>query len=430
MIKWAKDKPQPHANALRFLAAIGSEKALPDMRDWSFPKKELPKEGQQPPFPSEYETAQSALRYLGWMKDEQSFTKLTDQFKRKKDKKLDITQAGLEGAGIAMLGMALRAVAYGAAQGLAQWGDARAVKPLTDLIEDETWHEEARQAACEALAWCADDKTMAEIAKKAKEYAGKKTAKGEPDRIKQVIGACYAYTLALRPVPAEVPGLIDLLTPDLDLSVRMSFAKAIGVSGFDAASEQKLFDKLKDSELRNAAALALIMGGSTDTASRTVAMYGDFAKDALDDLKDHYFRAYGFWSDEDLKKGNIYRWVANANAISRIKVNDVPQDWARQRLVAQFDNLTFDNGPHSETRVVLRYRLYTAAKSGDSATKKGAIDTLQFMKEKGVLMALRREQGETGELAKRAFHDLMNPKTIVAEDLSKFAPSDKKGAKQ
>src|SRR6185503_7491465 len=147
---WIKDKPQPHANGLRFLAAVGSEKALNDMRDWAFPKKELPKEGQQPPFPSEFETAQSALRYLGWMKDEPSFTKLTDQFKRKKDKKMDITQAGLEGAGLAMIGMALRAVAYGAAQGLAQWGDSRAVKPLMEFIEDETWHEEARLAACEA----------------------------------------------------------------------------------------------------------------------------------------------------------------------------------------------------------------------------------------------------------------------------------------
>src|SRR5512144_2148242 len=98
------------------------------MRDWAFPKKELRKEGQQPPFPSEFETAQSALRYIGWMKDEPSYGKLVDQFKRKKDKKMVITQEGLEGAGIAMLGMVLRAVAYGASQGLAQWGDPRAIK--------------------------------------------------------------------------------------------------------------------------------------------------------------------------------------------------------------------------------------------------------------------------------------------------------------
>jgi HEAT repeat protein len=422
VIAWLKDKPQPHANGLRFLAAIGSEKALNDMRDWAFPKKELPKEGQQPPFPSEYETAQSALRYLGWMKDEPNFTKLTDQFKRKKDKKMVITQEGLEGAGLAMLGMALRAVAYGAAQGLAQWGDPRAVKPLMELIEDETWHEEARQAACEALAWCADDKTMADVAKKAKEYTAKK------DKTKQVIGACYAMTLTLKPVPSAVPALVDLLTPDLDLGVRMAIARAIGESGFDAENEKKLFDKLQNAEIRNAAALALILGGNADTASRTVALYTDFGKDALDDLKDHYFRAFGYWSDEDFKRGNLYRWVDNAIAITRVKIGDAPQDWARERLSAQFDNLRFDNGPHSETRVVLRYRLYTAAKTGDPAARKGAIETLQFMKEKGVLMALRHEAGETGELAKKAFHDLMNPKAIIPEDLSKLQPQkgDKK----
>jgi HEAT repeat protein len=418
---WLKDRPQPHANGLRFLAAIGSEKVLKDMRDWAFPQKELPKEGVQPPFPSEFETAQSALRYIGWMKDDASFTKLTDQFKRKKDRKMVITQQGLEGAGIAMLGMALRAVAYGAAQGLAQWGDARAVKPLMELIEDETWHEEARLAACESLAWCADDKTMLEVAKKAKEYGSKK----EP--LKQVIGTCYASTLALRPVPAAAPGLAELLKPDVDLNLRMTLARALGVSGFDADTEAKLVEKLKDVEIRNAAALALIMGGSADTAARTVAMFADFGKDGLDDLKDHYFRAFGYWSDEDFKKGNLYRWVQNATAISRIKVNDTPQDWARQRLTAQFDNLKFDNGPHSETRVVLRYRLYTAAKSGDAAAKKGAIDTLQFMKEKGVLMALRSEKGDTGEMAKKAFHDLMNPKTVLAEDMSKVKGPEKKG---
>src|SRR5262249_29309462 len=150
----------------------------------------------------------SALRYLGKMKDDASFTKMLDQLKRKKDKKMDITQQGLEGAGLAMLGMALRAVAYGASQGLAEWGDGKATKPLMEFVEDETWHEEARQAACEALAWCADEKTLAEIAKKAKEFGSKK------DQRKQVIGACYAGALALKPVPAAVPEMVELLTPE------------------------------------------------------------------------------------------------------------------------------------------------------------------------------------------------------------------------
>ncbi len=48
------------------------------------------------------------------------------------------------------------------------------------------------------------------------------------------------------------------------------------------------------------------------------------------------------------------------------------------------------------------------------------------MKEKGVLMALRQEKGDTGELAKKAFHDLMNPKLVMAEKLPDVA-ADKGG---
>jgi hypothetical protein len=294
-----------------------------------------------------------------------------------------------------------------------------------EFIEDELWNEEARQEACSALAWCADDKTMIEVAKKAAEFGTKK----EPR--KQVIGACYAQTLSLRPMPGIAATLAELIKPELDINLRMYYSRAIGIAGMDEDTQKILWEKLQVPEIRNAAALALIMGGTPETASRTIAMYADFGKDALDDLKDHYERAFGYWSDEDFKRGNLYRYVANAEAITRIKIGDATQDWARQRLQRQFDNLKFDNGPHSETRVVLRYRLWQDAKGTDVERKKGAIMTLKFMKERGVLMALRQEQGDTGEMAKRAFFELMNPKMLAPEETKGAPPKvENRGDKQ
>jgi hypothetical protein len=116
--------------------------------------------------------------------------------------------------------------------------------------------------------------------------------------------------------------------------------------------------------------------------------------------------------------------------MSRVKVFDAPQNWAIERLQAQFDNLKFDNGPHSETRVVLRYRLVKAAKEGDDAAKANAIRTLKFMRERGSLMALRNEAGATGELAKKAFFQVMNPKPIVPEDISKLQAERAKSAEK
>ena len=112
-----------------------------------------------------------------------------------------------------------------------------------------------------------------------------------------------------------------------------------------------------------------------------------------------------------------------------IKVHDAPQVWAAQRLTAQFDNLKFDNGPHSETRVVLRYRLIDAAKKGDDATKAGAIRTLKFMKEQGALMALRDEKSDTGMLAKKALFELLNPKMVVGEKVPEKKPGSPEGMK-
>jgi len=409
VLGWINSRPQPHANALRFLAGAGSKKALSDLRKWAFPTDPLPKPGASPPFPVVFETAQMSLRYIGLRKDEPSFPKLIEQLQRKKDKSLNITQDGLMEAGLAMLGMSLRAIGYGASQGLAHFGDSRAVTPLVTFIEDETWHEEARQAACEALAWCADAKAMGEIAQKAQSFGQSK----EP--AKATIAACYAQTLALRPVPEIVPQLVEALGPGASAEVRMAYGRAIGMAGFDAASEEKLFRKLEDPASRQAAALALVLGGNADIVTRTIATLADLGPAVLDEFKDTYYRAFGFWSDQDFARGAIYRWVANAEIIRRVEVAEKSQNWAMKRLESQFENLRFDNGPHSETRVVLRYRLWQDAKTGSAERRRGAIKTLELMRERGVLLALREETGDLGYLARRALHRIANPLPMQPE---------------
>ena len=82
---WVTDKPQPHANGLRFMAAADAKEALPQMRKWANPSIPFPKEGQQE-FPPVWATAQSALRYVGWMQDSQSWGTLEAQLRRRPEK--------------------------------------------------------------------------------------------------------------------------------------------------------------------------------------------------------------------------------------------------------------------------------------------------------------------------------------------------------
>ncbi len=406
VIFWIHEMPSPHANGLRALAAMESTKDITAFRKWADPAKPLPLEGQQPPFPEEWVVAQSAMRYVGWLKDEQSWAVLEKSLTRR-DPKLDVTMDGLMAGGLAILGMTLRALGVGAADGMAQWQDPRGFKPLLKYIEEPKENEQARMSACAALPWVGSKEDMLEVAKKVQEY--KKADKADSQR-----RACLLEAFIRRPIPGVSSALLPMLNAEATLETRHQVGAAIGKTGFDKDVEAKLFELLKTDSLLTDAALALILGGSPDTAKRAVAMFADKPKATVEELQNLWYDAFGYWSHEDLNSGRIFKWVDNAIAIQQVELKGVPQDWAPFLLMKQFDNLQFDNGPHSFTRVVLRQRLMQMAK--DTSKKElmeGAIRTLKFMKEQGVLMALRDEKGPTGELAAAAYFELMNPKVIT-----------------
>jgi HEAT repeat protein len=420
VINWITDKPQPHANGLRFLAAAGSRKILPRLRTWSDPKVRFPEPGAQPPIPLEWETVQSALRYEGWTKDPQGWSILERQMFRHGKKKYDITEQGLMQGGLAVMGMTIRALGVGASHGFAQWGDSKAYPLFIKYIEDKENNESARAEACFGLSWVASDEQMKEVVKKVHDF-------NKADPKDQVVRGCYLETLIRRPVPEATAGLIDLLRPDQDMEVRHQVARAIGFGGVTRAMIPQIFDKLKDPNLRSDAALALLLGADADTAMRALASYNEAAPEAIEELKVIYDRTFGYWSDRNYENGDVARWIENAEACRHVKVHDALQDWPKLILSRGIQGIEFDNGPHSLTRVQLRVRLYQDAKGGNDAKRANAIRTLKFLKEKGVLMALKNEAGAWQDAAKKAFFEVMNPK-ITTDKLPEAQNAKASGA--
>jgi HEAT repeat protein len=405
-IAWVHHYPQPHANGLRFLVAAGSTQILPDLRAWANPRDPLPKEGQSGSFPVAYETAPSALRYLGWTKDQQSWAVLDRQLKRK-DQRYDISESGLVGSGMSMAGMVLRGLAVGAAQGFSQWGNPQAAPSLLKVAEDPKQNEGARAEACVALAWVAGDDQRREFVNRIRSVP--EGPKAKPLR------ACFLDAFARRPVDGALGPLFELLTHEPDFVFRHQIARAMGWAGLDAKTEAALLEKVTDNELRTDAALALALGGSPEGAARAAALFARAPREAHDELKELYVDSFTFWSDEDISKGRLYRYIANAEAIGKVRVRDALQDWARLRLESQLNKLDLDNGPHSITRVVLRRRLFDAARGGNDEQKRSAVAALKFLREQGSLMALRDLPGDTGALARRALFELLNPKAPAAD---------------
>ena len=398
---WLTDKPQPHANGLRFMAAAEAAESLPKMRSWAHPKEAFPKEGQQE-FPPVWATTQSALRYIGWMKDPQSWGMLEEQLKRK-PANVDATREALYQGGMAVMGMALRAVGVGASHGFAQWGDSKAYPLLVSYIEDKQNNEESRIEACFSVGWVATDDQMKEIVKKVHEFD-----KADPKT--QFIRGCYLEALVRKPVAEATAGLIDLINGTNDLEVQHQAARAIGFGGLNPAMIGQLFEKMNNPATRTDAALALLVGGDADSARRALVAYQDVDKSELETLKVVYTQTFGYWSDRNYENGDVARWIENAKAASRVKIGDALQDWPRLILSRAIQGIEYDNGPHSVTRVQMRVRLMRDAKSGDAKKRAQAIALLKFMNERGVLMALKGEPGPAQDLARQAYFELMNPK--------------------
>ncbi len=401
LIFWLHEQPSPHANGMRALAALRSSSGLVQLRSWSKPKTPLPRPNAPPPMPEDWVIAQSALRYVGMVRDESSFDLLTKALTLR-PKNLDATMDGLLQGGVAIRGMSLRAVGVGAADGLSEWRDERGYLPLLAYIEEPLNNEQSRMGACAALAWVAKEQHFLELIQKIRSYSTQEKI----DRVRHV---CLLETLLQRPIPGLAPALLPLITDETKHEARQQLARAIARSGIDEEVENRLFEMMADDKLLLDAALALILGGSADAAARAVASFAGKPKGVIEELAELWYRSFGYWSSEDLERGGIFRVVDNARAIERVELDGTKQSWARLLLSRQFDNLAYDNGPHSLTRVVLRQRLWQMARGKDAEQSAAAIRTLLAMKEQGVLFALRSETGRAGEIAHAAYFELLNP---------------------
>ncbi|HLK41470.1 MAG TPA: HEAT repeat domain-containing protein [Polyangiaceae bacterium] len=417
-----ENKPQPHANGMRFLALVGSKKAVPMLEKWSDPKVKLPTEGAQPPFPEEWATAQSALRYLGWTKDPKGWGIMQKQLHRRM-KKLDASWDSLMQGGLTILGMTLRALGVGSSDGFAQWGDPKAYDDLVKYAEEPMENEQARMEACFALSWLASDDHMKDIAKKVHD-----NTKSDPKA--NFMRQCYLETLIHRPVADASATLVDDLNPSVpDMEVRHQIARALGMGGVTKDMVSKIVAKLTDPALKADATLSLILGADADTASQALASYNDPSTpaEAIEELKDIYNKTFGYWSDKNYEGGDIARWVDNAQALAHTKVHDQLQDWPRLILGRNLvESIEIDNGPHSMTRVQLRFKLIADALGQNPTKRDEAIRILKFTKEKGVLMALKNEKGPVGDLARAAFFEVMNPKAS-AESVPEYAKAPVSG---
>jgi len=394
--RWIAAAPAPHANGLRALARMQiQEDALSkQLRDWADPAGALPKPGALPPFEEKWVIAQSALRYTGALRDAKSWAILEKQLARK-PKAFDASMDSLISGGAAMLGMTVRALAAGAASGFAEWGDARATPLLLKHIDDDRQNEESRLQACHALGRVLDTKGEKEIVARLGKW------KAAKDAATQFRLGCVLHALRVHPTAAATPLLLELAAGS-DASLVGNAARTLGYAELGADTERMLIARLSDARARHAAAVALLLGGSAGGAERAL---NATPESEVEGLREAYARGLDASVLDGSRLGTLLRWVRNARALATRE----PGRFATQQLAKQLGELEYDTGPGSLTRVVLRRRLLELARAGTPDERAGAVDTLELLGERGVLLALAEGSDTLGERAARAAAALRPP---------------------
>ena len=319
---------------------------------------------------------------------------------------VDVTLDGVTKNRADLLAMTLRALGNGAAQGFSEWGDRRAVGPLLAYVSDLLNDEESRLAACAALGWVMAKDDLPAIV----------IAMGQPKNDTPATHfrrSCLLESLAQRPKVFAAKDLLPLLTLTrsshlLDLQrnrfasadPRAQVARALAKSTLDPATERALEKLLGDPELKTAAALALLLGGRPATATRALERYSSHTPGWLETLAPLWFESFPLWSQEALDAGVVYRYVENARVLARVTIDGTAQTWARGLLRRRLAAVDVEAGPHSLTRVRLRYALNAAARASDKWQSEAAMRTLGLLGEQGALAALSDLPAPTGELAR------------------------------
>lgn len=441
--------PAPWLVASRALVYMGDQESLDwtkkVVKDQKAPEDKLVNLGDPDPACGEHKADKGCLiltmnqfatatRYVGYSGDPGAVDMLTKWLERPKDKKGNetrLSQSEMELATNPGYREFLLNTAQAAVDGLAEWGPGavKASDKILKLIEDKDHGMFPRFMAGRALGMVSSEKDIVAALKKIK-------ASTDPDAKVGVLMAAQH-----RPGPEVVAAALEFLAPTSDpamLSVNAWAARVVGYGGTKGV-EDRLLKLLEDSNTRPYAALAIALGGDEDLVRRGMVVFEQNSRkdqkweSELNNLRALYldsFDSRGLTPD-DVDSGRLFRFVANAETMKRAgasgDVNEAGKtqhEWAAIYLAAGLKRLDMNaTVPGGMDRLVLRYKLNKAAKSGDDKTKALAIHTLKFFKEQGSIMALREEAGTTGELARKAFFELRHPEVAMG------APGDKEKEK-
>ncbi|HEY6878225.1 MAG TPA: HEAT repeat domain-containing protein, partial [Polyangiales bacterium] len=275
-----------------------------------------------------------------------------------------------------------------AIRALGRYGKPDAVPGLMTLIEDGLDSAKLRQIAGTVLGQIADEKALGTVVAKAKNSA-----------LDEATRAYYVQGLWQADAQALSGQLAELLQPSQPAEVRRSAALAIGYAA-DPANDSLLLDMVQKPDLKREAAFAIILGGNEAAATE---LYHQIETDReLREVLQEFLMAddsdfFNLITADHFANGEIFRRLQVATILRTSKGEltfSVPWSQVVQRLKSGW------NGPGGLAARDIRVKLYEALRGQEPTKRKLAAEALGAMKERGLLLRARDEQGPGAQEAR------------------------------
>ena len=314
----------------------------------------------------------AATKAIGQIPCENAYSQLVSVLPRSKYKDIDFSRPSVPSE------MAYRN-RYEAMQGLAYFGlpDAKAVQELTAIMEDPEDDFRLASAAGSVLGQIANAEIHALMLQKILDT-----------NVEERIRVNYAQGLWRTPNAEVSTQLLPLLQGETPAAIKMSAALAIGYAG-NPANDAKLMELLDDPQARRYAAMAVVLGGSEEAATKLLAVLPK-DKDAEEILRmevnSNEHDNFNLLTKPMFDSGAVFRRLRVA-AVLKKGSGDISYSYIWTHLTTRM-RAGWD-GPGGMTERDIRAAVYGKLQDKDTETRALISQTLAAMNLRGLLLAAR-----------------------------------------
>lgn len=281
-----------------------------------------------------------------------------------------------------------------AVRAIGRYGRPEAAEILMTIIEDPQDDVRLRNDAGIALGAIADDAVLAQV-----------LTKIQQTDLDEVARRFYLGALWQRPSRPMSGALLDLINnPATPPDVRRPAAVAVGYAA-DPANDERLVSMLDGDPTRNAAAIAIALGGSPAAANALLERLGtdvDLRQALQDDLMNETNDWFNLITTDLWESGQVMRRIR----VARI-LNEGGQGFAWLPLMARL-RAGWD-GVHGMSARDIRGRFFEMLRGESATDRRLAADLLGAMSESGLLMAARDGGGNGAEEARDVLMQMNRP---------------------